>query len=98
MLGEAYQHGRHHVAARDLVFLNQLQKLYHVKSRHGHDGSAPHQGHIHDHHHAVDVVERQHADYAVGAGDQIKIRDAFRLHNVGHDIEVGEHDTFGQAG
>ena len=81
---------------RDLVLLNQGETLLEIEARDRHDRRSLAEEEIHQHLHAVDVEEGQHADEGVGAVEaHVLLSD---LQQVGHDVPVRELDALGHAG
>ena len=77
------------------MFLEQLEEPLEVEPRHRHNGAASADGAAHDHHHAVDVVERQNADQDLLVG---QLLDQVGLAQVRDQVSVGQHDPFRQPG
>ncbi len=68
-----------------------------MEARHQHQRRAENHRRIQHHIQAVDVIERQKAEDLVGGIQRGPIR-SDELINVGDEIGVGEHHSFGQAG
>ena len=75
----------------------RFQRTFAVETRHQYQGATSHQREIQAHRQTVDVIERKEAQHHIRICDGAKFVRGERLKDVGDQVEMRQHDAFGQT-